>query len=154
MSLISLSYVSVNKYQNGENMWSEWFWFTETRQLKTGKRPGHVFLISNAFGEPVPTVVTDFCSWLTMWPSAVVAHPGSACCMYIMRWFLLTMVVKDGYMSYCKLPVSLNQSSHSTLIFLINKAFPQNCCSIDVFCLFACLLVYLFVCFYTILCKL
>lgn len=41
---------------------------SESRQMVTGKRPGHVFLIIQLtvhFGEPVPTVASETWCWLT-----------------------------------------------------------------------------------------
>lgn len=39
--------------------------------------------------------------------------------------FLLTMIVQSGYLSYCILFVSLDQSGHSSLTSVINKSFPS-----------------------------
>ena len=47
---------------------------------------------------------------------------------------LHTTVVMCGYLHYCHLPVSFDQSGPSPLTSLINKRFClQNCCSLDVF---------------------
>ena len=49
---------------------------------------------------------------------------------------LHTTVVMCGYLHYCHLPVSFDQSGPSPLTSLVNKLYfcPQNCCSLDVFC--------------------
>ena len=60
----------------------------------------------------------------TYWSSAVVAYPlrGLLCCVF--RDALLhTTVVMCGYLNYCHLPVSFDQSGPSPLTSLINKHF-------------------------------
>lgn len=74
---------------------------------------GSLFLlpIFSCLGEPVPA---DSCS------SPVVAHPfqGLKCCAFWVT-FLLTMVVKNSYLSCYNLPMSLNQSGHC--LFTLRK---------------------------------
>jgi len=56
--------------------------------------------------------------------SAAVAHllQGLMCCSF-RDGLLQTLVVTNGYLSYCCLCIILNQSGHSPLTSGINKAF-------------------------------
>ena len=59
-----------------------------------------------------------------MWSSAAVAHlPQGLTCWAIRDALLHTSVVMSGYLSYCCLSISPNQSDHSPLTSGINKAF-------------------------------
>ena len=59
----------------------------------------------------------------------------SRCCT-LRDALLHTTVLNSCYLSVCGLSVSLNESGHSPLTSLINKVFcPQNCRSLNVFCL-------------------
>ncbi len=51
-----------------------------------------------------------------MWSSAAVAHllQGSMCCVF-RDGILHTLVVTNGYLSYCCLSIISNQSAHSPL---------------------------------------
>lgn len=79
---------------------------------------------------PIATVPTRFIFffWADMWSSAAVAHPlqGLMCCAF--RDVVLHVTVQlCGYFSYCRLPVSLNQSGRSSVTSLITRPFhPQN----------------------------
>lgn len=67
--------------------------------------------------------------WTPLWSYAAVAH--------LSFWDapLHGTIVKSGNLTYCCLPVSLNQSTHSPLTSLINKVFSpvdlplSRCCS-------------------------
>ncbi len=58
-----------------------------------------------------------------MWSSAAEAHllQGSTCCAF-RDDILHTLVVTSGYLSYCCLSITSNQSAHSPLTSDINKA--------------------------------
>lgn len=76
-------------------------------------------------------------SWLEknpMFSSAAVAHPLQGLMWCAFRDVLLHVTVQLwGYFSYCRLPVSLNQSGRSSvtsLITLTSLFHPQNCHSL------------------------
>ena len=74
----------------------------------------------------VTTLLVIYSIW-NHWSSAAVAAPlqGLTCCVF--RDALLhTTVLMQGYLSYCHLPVSLNQSEPSPPTSLINKVFSST----------------------------
>ncbi len=62
-----------------------------------------------------------------MWSSAAVDHliQGSKCCAF-RDGILHTLVVTSVYVSYCCLSIISNQSAHSPLTSVINKAFSST----------------------------
>ena len=67
----------------------------------------------------------------TFWSSAAVAYPlrGLMCCVFT-HALLHNRVLMCGYLHYCHLPVSFDQSGSSFLTDLINNAFLHVCCTI------------------------
>lgn len=66
-------------------------------------------------------------------------HLKVQCVVRAKMLFLLTMIAKSGYMSFCRLPANLNQAGGSGLLcpFSSTRRFhPQNCHSVDVGFLF------------------
>lgn len=79
-------------------------------------------------GESIPTVASDSCSLVDRsgtWRSALVVNlPQCLVCWEFWHAFLLSTVVKSGYLWYCSLSACSNQAGGSVFWALINTAFP------------------------------
>ena len=120
------------------------FWpFLMPEQKPRFIRPAYVFssLHLSSFGEPVPTGVSAFCSWLTeVKPDVVFCCCSPSAHMFcFLRCFSNQQNVQSGYLSYRRLSVSSNQSGYSPLTSLTNKTFPSAdlLLSLDVFFCFS-----------------